>query len=248
MKIEPPDAKSVVSVVCFRLSIILLLFTFICISPAAAAVDSADRSVNQTEVAPGSTVVVTTTAGFNPPTGDARIEETISPALPAENIAITDSDGATISAYQESSGTVFSSWGNVSSVTLQYEITVPADTPGGTTFEFPAGQAVDAVDNDTATIAGDQTIRVPEKYANDGEPSASNTSDSTEEATNMTDESGDGATDETTDTSDSTGDTTNMSNESGDDTTDGVPGFGIGVAVSALALSGYFLKRYNSHR
>lgn len=219
-----PDTQAdTVSVVCVRITIMLGLFVFICIGPAAAAVESADRSINKTEVAPGGTVVVTTTAEFQPSTGDARIEETISPALPAENIEITDTTGATISAYQESSGTIFASWGNVSSATLKYEITVPADAPGGTTFNFSAGQAVDSTDGDTATIAGDQVISVPASYANDGQTAAPNTSDSTANTTNTTD-------------------------ESGDDTTDGTPGFGIGVALSALVSSGFFLKRYNSNQ
>jgi hypothetical protein len=205
------------------MSIMLALLVFICIGPAAAAVESADRSINNTEVAPGGTVVVTTTAEFQPRTDDARIEETISPALPAENIAITDTTGATISAYQESSGTIFASWGNVSSVTIQYKITLPADAPGGTTFNFSASQVADSADGDTATIAGDQVISVPASYANDGQTAAPNTSDSTANTTNTTGESGDG-------------------------TTDGTPGFDIGVAVGALVLSGFFLNRHSSYR
>lgn len=131
---------------------------------------TAERTIDSTEALPGDTVTVTTAVSFDGSTPDARINDIIDPNIPAGNVEITEDDGATLSSYQESTGTISGSWGGVDSVTLVYEVTIPEDASAGTTYDFSGGEAEDADAGDVSAFAGNETIEVVENpllaYAN----------------------------------------------------------------------------------
>ncbi|MFO8011727.1 MAG: hypothetical protein R6X20_00335, partial [Phycisphaerae bacterium] len=126
-----------------------------------SGIDSAERSIESSEANPGETVPVTTSVTFGASTSDARINDVIDPNVSAENIEVTDDDGATISSYQESSGTITGSWGGVDSITLEYEVTIPEDASAGDTYDF-SGEAEDGDADDVSSITGNETIEVVE--------------------------------------------------------------------------------------
>jgi hypothetical protein len=129
--------------------------------PAAATVDSADRTIDNTSVPNGSLVTVTVDASFDETT-DAQINDNIAPSLSADNVEITDSEGASVAEYQESSGTVSATYFGVDSVSLTYELVIPSDVSVGTTYDFSDGEVLDTDDNTTSAITGDETIEVVE--------------------------------------------------------------------------------------
>lgn len=134
-------------------------------------IDTAERVIDSTEALPGDTVPVTASVSFDGTTSDARINDEIAPAVPADNIEIIDDDGATISSYQESSGVITGSWGSVDSVTLVYEVTIPDDATTGTIYDFSNGEAEDGDVGEVSSFAGNQTIEIVENpllaYADD---------------------------------------------------------------------------------
>jgi len=129
---------------------------------AAAAVESADRTLDSDEVENGSTVTVTTDVTFDAESDDVSIIENIDPALDDDNVEVTSiSDGDTQDAYQESSGDLVAQWSDVDSVELTYELTVPEDAAVNTTYTI-TGEAEDReAEQDTVSI-GTDTITVIE--------------------------------------------------------------------------------------
>lgn len=119
---------------------------------------SAERTIDSEEAIPGDTVGVTVTASFDGTTSAVEIDEQISPALSSSNVTGITASGATVSSYQESSGTVFASWGPRDSATLSYEVTIPESASTGDTYDL-SGEVVNGKDT-TASVTGNSTIEI----------------------------------------------------------------------------------------
>lgn len=119
---------------------------------------SAERTIDSEKAIAGDTVGVTVTASFDGTTSLVEISDQISPVLPSSNVTGVSASGATVSTYQESSGTVFASWGSRDSATLSYEVTIPESASAGDTYDF-SGEVVNGKDT-TASVTGNSTIEV----------------------------------------------------------------------------------------
>lgn len=212
-------------------SVMLLLVSSVTMAgltgSAAAAVDSTDRTINKTQVTPGETVRITVQATYDSQTNDARIDDIVAPAVSSDAIQITDNHGATISAYQESTGTISGSWGDVSTAAINYSLTIPADVAPGTTYEF-SGEAEDGADDDAVSIMGSDQIEIVAPA--DGEESDT---DGSEPATES---------DDSTNTADAEEETAADDTEQNGETEENTPGFGIVVALVALVSVGYIIR------
>ena len=168
-----PSTRITVLVVAILLSALALSMAFT--GSAAAAVDSAERNISSTEAPNGTTVTVTVNATFDSTTSDAQINDQISPNISASNVAITDTGGALVSAYQESTGVVSGTYNGVERATLTYEVTIPADASVGSTYDLANGTVSDREAGDEISISGDETITVIE---GDGDDDSSTPDDS----------------------------------------------------------------------
>jgi surface glycoprotein (TIGR04207 family) len=143
---------------------------------AAAAVDdrNTDRIINDgnTNVTNGTTVTVTVDAGFTASTQNASLSETVTGGGIAQsnisNIDITPDDGQALPSgggdpgvqvvYDAALNPIVSALDS-DSFTLEYDITIPEDTPVGTNITFN-GSVSDNDAGDTTPIGGDTQITV----------------------------------------------------------------------------------------
>ena len=128
--------------------------------PAAAEVDTADRTIEETELAPGdsTTVTVEMTMGAD---GAPDVIEDFDPAF--ANVELTDSAPFYSFRDMELNGILFL-WDDVDAgetVTLEYEVTVPEDAAAGEDFLFVGTAGSDTAEEETI-ITGDDTITVTE--------------------------------------------------------------------------------------
>lgn len=126
-------------------------------------INSAKREISNVEPLAGETVEISTTVEFESETEDARIEEKISPPLPDGNVDIVSDSNATVTEYRSSDGTLGGSWGSTKSLELRYALTIPSDTPGGTTYEIVESSAVDESNGETTDITGPSKITISKK-------------------------------------------------------------------------------------
>ena len=138
-------------------------------STSTSAID-ATRSLTSTEVTNGSTVTVTVSANFESSIDDAKVVDTISGGggtISAENLTITQSAGAALPAVtSDPQPAVDITWNSQlggpldsDSVTVEYELTIPEDTPVGTTITFD-GTVTNVETDGTAGIDGDSSVEV----------------------------------------------------------------------------------------
>lgn len=128
---------------------------------ASSAVESADRTISSAEAAPGETVEVSIDATIDEAAVSNRVDDLIVPAPGGENVTVVEDDGATVSAYQESTGIVTANYPeSKTDVTLKYEFTIPETASEGDTYNFAASDITGA---DTVTVVsgssdGDFTV------------------------------------------------------------------------------------------
>jgi surface glycoprotein (TIGR04207 family) len=152
------------------LSVVALSSAFA--GPAAAAVDqqNTERIINggDTQVTNGTTVTVTVNGAFDASTQDAKLVDNIDgQGITDENVTITDADGGL--SFVTSGPAVDITYDDdlnfglgSESLTVEYELTIPEDTPVGTIISFD-GNVTDNSDDDTAAIGGDTQIEVVEQ-------------------------------------------------------------------------------------
>nr|AKY04364.1 hypothetical protein [uncultured haloarchaeon] len=137
---------------------------------AAAAVDqqNTERIISNTEVTNGTTVTVTVNGAFDATIDDAKLVDNINgQGISADNVTITDADGGFSAVTSDPAVDVTYNddlnFGLGSdSFTVEYEVTIPEDTPVGTTITFN-GNVTDNSDGDTAAIGGNTQIEVVEQ-------------------------------------------------------------------------------------
>jgi hypothetical protein len=135
-------------------------------STSTSAID-ATRSLTSTEVTNGSTVTVTVEATFNGTIDDAKLVDTvIGEGISVDNLTITDADGGFDVVTSDPEPAVDVSWSEAlnfgldsDSVTVEYEVQIPADTPVGKTIRFD-GNVTNADTDETARIDGDTQTKV----------------------------------------------------------------------------------------
>ena len=136
--------------------------------PASSAVESADRTISSAEAAPGETVEVSIDATIDEAAVSNRVDDLIVPAPAGENVTVVEDDGATVSAYQESTGIVTANYPeSKTDITLKYELTIPETASKGDTYTFAAS---DITGDDTVTVisgssGGDFTVEDVGYYA-----------------------------------------------------------------------------------
>jgi hypothetical protein len=135
-------------------------------TPDSTEID-ATRSLTSTEVTNGSTVTVTVEANFESSIDNAKVVDTvIGEGISAENLTITDAGGGFNVVTSDPEPAVDVSWSEAlnfvldsDSVTIEYEVQVPEDTPLGTTISFD-GNVTNSDTDETARIDGDTQIKV----------------------------------------------------------------------------------------
>jgi hypothetical protein len=134
---------------------------------STSAIDTT-RSLTSTEVTNGSTVTVTVEANFERSIDDAKVVDTvIGEGISAENLTITQSAGAVLPIVtSDPDPAVDITWNSQlgapldsDSVTVEYELTIPEDTPVGTTITFD-GTVTNDETSETAGIDGDSSVEV----------------------------------------------------------------------------------------
>jgi hypothetical protein len=130
------------------------------------------RTLSATEVTNGSTVTVTVEATFNSTIDDANLVDNINgQGVSADNITITDADGGFSAVTSDPAVDII--WNSQlggpldsDSVTVEYEVTIPEDTPVGTTITFDGTVTNDESDG-TAEIDGDSSLEVVAEEENE---------------------------------------------------------------------------------
>jgi hypothetical protein len=116
-------------------------------------ITSATREVTASTITPGSTVSISVDATFRTGAESRSITDKISPTINNESVAIVSDSGATISGYQERTGTVTANYGSSkSSGSLEYEITIPDDAEVGDSYEL----SLKGTDNNKTITVGDE--------------------------------------------------------------------------------------------
>lgn len=128
------------------------------------------RTLSATEVTNGSTVTVTVEATFNSTIENATLIDNVTgPRITKDDISIENSDsgfetvtsGPAVNITYNSAlqaGTVNFGLGD-DSLTVKYKVTVPADTPVGTTIMFD-GNVTNTETSETTAIGGDTRVEV----------------------------------------------------------------------------------------
>lgn len=192
----------------------LLVVAGLTVPVAASEVESADRSINETELAPNESTTVTVEIELA--REDAiSLFESISPAV--GDLDVTNTEPlATVSAANQANDEVFAAWDSETAVTFEYRVTVPEDAEPGDTFEFKNGNY---------DVSGDERIEVVENESGTGNVDdvtsevADDRPDAADDPSADGDENGDPVADDGTDTSD-----------------DSIPGFGLAAALTALVV------------
>jgi hypothetical protein len=136
-------------------------------STSTSAID-ATRSLTSTEVTNGSTVTVTVSATFESSIDNAKLVDTVTgEGISADNLTITQSAGAAFRAVtSDPQPAVDITWNSQlggplgsDSVTVEYEVQLPEDTPVGTTITFD-GTVTNSATSETAGIDGDSSVEV----------------------------------------------------------------------------------------
>jgi len=123
------------------------------------------RTLSATEVTNGSTVTVTVEATFNSTIDDANLVDNINgQGVSADNITITDADGdfsavTSDPAVDITDNDELNVGLDSESLTVEYELTIPEDTPVGTTITFD-GTVTNNETDETAGIDGDSSLEV----------------------------------------------------------------------------------------
>ncbi|WP_008525717.1 BGTF surface domain-containing protein [Halorhabdus tiamatea] len=134
-------------------------------SAAAQTVDSADRTVDTTEVQPGDVVTVTVDVTATE-TGNISVTEEFSPAF--ADVSLTDLHGTIPAAQAAGNEGVTLAYQGEDSVSVTYEVTIPDDAEAGDTFTIEGSASVDGNAADTGTT----TLTVPTDGGNGEEPPA----------------------------------------------------------------------------
>ena len=140
---------------------------------AAADLDTADRTIEETELLPGETTEVTVEITVDEESGPFLIEE-FDPAF--EDVSIVSADPFTeIGGSTDANDGLTAGWGDDGTeYTVTYEVTVPEDAEPGDEFQFNGSVSTTTDDGEPAdetTVTGDATITVVEEDTEFGERS-----------------------------------------------------------------------------
>lgn len=169
-------------------------------SPAAAAIESADRTIGTNEAAPGENVTVEVVVRVNEPGDRMSTDEFFKQSFDAAQITSVTYNGERISPFvsfadrEDGIGIALepdSGFEPGDVVTVRYEVTIPEDAADGETYRIEGESAID--DNDPVRHEGDTEIIIA--ASDDGSTSDDSSTDS---STSSTDSSTETPTDTTT--------------------------------------------------
>ena len=128
---------------------------------------TAQRTLSKTQVTTDSTITVTVEATFQSSINDATLADTIDgKGISEEDLSLTDPSGSFGVITSDPQPTVDLTWSEAlnfglgnDSVTITYELTIPEDTPVGTTITFD-GTVTNSNSAETTTIDGDTQLEI----------------------------------------------------------------------------------------